>query len=169
MRIAITILICILVSGCGLFRKKTTIKNSALIEQKSDVKESESEKTKLDVQQYQKVITLTDDKSKITTTVKGREIEVTPSGIKCKDCEFNQSKDIDLKKQVDSAAFIKSNLEYAKEAYRSAKERLKNETKNSNVVTEPSGIGIIYGTIGVMVIIFGLLWYFGIYINKYSK
>ena len=162
MRIALTLLIFILVSGCGLFRKKTTIKNSALIEHKADIQESESEKAKLDVQQSQKVITVTDDKTKIITTVKGREIEIMSTGIKCKDCEVEQTEDKNLKKQTDSIALLNSNLYYAKEADRRSKESLKDETKNSNVVTEPSGKGIIYGAVGVMIIVFGLLWYFGI-------
>lgn len=159
MRISLIVLICALLSGCGLFRKKTNIKNSALVEYKSDIKESESEKAKLDVQQSQKVITLTDDKTKITTTVKGREIEITPTGIRCKDCEVEQREDKDLKKQTDSTALLNSNLYYAKEADRMVKESLKDETKNSNVVSEPKESSFIWWWIGIGLAACLVIWY----------
>ncbi|AIM37362.1 hypothetical protein KO02_12165 [Sphingobacterium sp. ML3W] len=161
-RLILLLTICTLINGCGLFRKKTTIKQSALVEQKSDVKESESEKAKLNVQQSQNTITLTTDQGRIKTTVKGREIEITSTGIKCKDCEVEQREDKDLKKQTDSIALVNSNLEYAKDADRRVRESLKDETKDSNVVTEPSIKGMIWGAVALILVVSFLFWYFGV-------
>jgi len=42
------------------------------------------------------------------------------------------------------------------------KEQTKDKVKDSEVVSESSGKGIIYGAIGVLIIVFGVLWYFGV-------
>ena len=161
--ILLSILICILVSGCGLFKKTTKHKEEVISKKEFQVTDNSKESLKANQQVTVSDKSLTINKSGTRSTIKGEKIKIDEKGnIECENCEINQEKQNENQNQKDSVAFSQSNIDYSKVADLRIKESSKDVDKKSSSVSEPSGKAIIYGSIAALILILGLLWYFGI-------
>lgn len=162
-KLILLLTICTLISGCGLFKKTTKHKEETL--RKRDLQVSDNSKESLKANQQVKVCdkSLTINKSGTRSTIKGEKIKIDEKGnIECENCEINQEKQNENQNQKDSVAFSQSNIDYSKVADLRIKESSKDVDKKSSSVSEPSGKGIIYSSIGALIVGLGLLWYFGV-------
>ena len=163
MRIALTLLICILLSGCGLFRKTTKYKEETLSKKELQVTDNSKESLTANQQVTISDKTLIINKSGTKSTIKAEKITIDNKGnIECQNCEVEQENQNENQLQKDSVAFSNSNIEYAKAADIRLKESSKDLKKNSESISEPSGKGIIFGAIGVILLVSFLFWCFGV-------
>lgn len=168
MRIILILLVCALLSGCGLFRKTTKVnKQLDAVSVSSNVKvSSEVAASRLD-KSTEKIITATDSDDKVKVYPSpGTDIVVSPDGtytfkadsiVSFTRRKTNQARDI--LKDV-SETFRKTSDSLAK---RDSSDKKKLETKN--VERKPSSSGIFSNWIAGGVVLIGiiafLLWYFG--------
>jgi len=157
-KLIVLLTICILISGCGLFRKKTIIRDSAVFEHESIVTQLKKDRLNLIEKEAQKAISFTDDKTKITLQVKGSLVEMTSNGFNCKDCEVIQSQKNDIKNLIDSSSFQESNIEYFKEASILANKSSKDERKYSKTVNKPEGSSFIWFSLAVILFTVGIFY-----------
>lgn len=163
MRITLTLLICILVSGCGLFRKTTKHKVETLSKRELQVSDNTKESLEANQQVTISDKSLTINKSGTKSKIRGEKITIDNKGnIECQNCEVEQEKQNENKHQKDSASFSKANIEYAKKVNLKLKEIGKDTSSKVNVVSDASGKGIIYGSIALVIVVILILWYFGI-------
>jgi len=157
-KLIVLLTICTLINGCGLFRKKTVIRDSAVFEHKSIVTESKKDRLNLIEKEAQKAISITDDKTKITLQVKGSVVEMTSSGFNCKDCEVIQSHNNDVKSHIDSSYFHSSGIEYFRDSSVLTDDVFKDETKYSKTVNKPEWRIFIWLSLAVVVVAIGIFY-----------
>ncbi|MBB2951954.1 hypothetical protein [Sphingobacterium sp. JUb56] len=169
MRITMILIVCILMSGCGLFRKTTKIdKSSVSVSTSSDVKVTTDVKVNKVEKATDKTITSSESDDQVKVYPKpGTEVKIAADGSMTLEADSiisntkkktNQARDLtnqvttNLQKKVDSIA---------------AKDSTANEKSYKKAVTKkPSAKGIFSNWIGGGVVLIGLiaflLWYFGI-------
>lgn len=176
MRIALTILICILVSGCGLLRKTTKKVNStehvAKTEESSESKKKSSEVSSESSQKKESETTNEREQRDLDsqTSIQADKITVDKDGnLKAEgNAKLTNNKKDRGKSEKDSNKAIESsnNKAAAKDTSEHSKGNKKGQTKDEdkkqNTISEPSGKEIIYGAIGFLIIVFGIMWYFGV-------
>lgn len=157
-------MICILTSGCSIFKKSSTekisVENSVEFEQRNasdlEIKDKStaasittSTSNKLDFQGYK---------------VKADRIKFDSDGTLEADGNVSLSgfHSNEKSKRDSSNIFNQSNLEYSKSAKDFLKEDVKYSVKTVDKSTAPSGKGIIWGSVGFLIIVLGLLWWFGV-------
>ncbi|WGQ15439.1 hypothetical protein [Sphingobacterium faecium] len=167
MRITLAKLICILVSGCGLFKKTTKHKEETLSKRELQVSDKSKESLTANKNVTISDKKLTVDKSGTRSTIKGEQITIDNKGnIICKNCELEQEKQNNIKSSQDSVAFSQSNIDYAKEADLRIEVGSKDSYNTEDKVNEPSHKILIYVFTVLILIVISLLWYFVILKKK---
>jgi len=166
MRITMILIVCILMSGCGLFRKATKIdKSSVSVSTSSDIQVSTDVKVDKVEKSTDQTVTSTqsDDQVKIFPKP-GTEVKISADGSMTLEADSiisntkrktNEARDLtnqvttNLQKKVDSIA--------AKDSVS------KQENYKKDITKEPSVKGIfsnwIGWALGVLIIAIGLIWY----------
>ncbi|GGH24563.1 hypothetical protein GCM10011418_32580 [Sphingobacterium alkalisoli] len=148
--------------------KKTT-KEKFVAKQSYQIEKSEKSDETLSDKSYssEKTGTATVDNSETKHDLTADEILIDKNGnIKAKgNVRYTGSKSGDITTNTLTEAFRQSNVEYAKESDVRAKESSKESLSDQSTVSVPSSKGIIWGTVGVLIIILVILWYFGIKIK----
>lgn len=154
-------IICTLISGCGLFRKKTKQVDISKSEQTSDVQSN----VELDYS----------DKSKTAEVNTSLTSEFVVNGykVKAKGVKFNADGSFTAdeaeieglalaeKSRKDSIArFVDSNIKYGEIAEERVKTKDKQYDKDIDIQSEPSGKAFIYGAVAVLIVVLGILWWF---------
>lgn len=153
-------IICTLISGCGLFRKKAKQVDISKSEQTSDVQS----KVELDYS----------DKSKTAEVNTSLTSEFVVNGykVKAKGVKFNSDGSFSAdeaeidglalaeKSKKDSIArFVDSNIRYGEIAEERVKTKDKQFDKEVVTESEPSGKAFIYGAVAVLIVFLGVLWW----------
>ncbi|MDM1294304.1 hypothetical protein HX021_08330 [Sphingobacterium sp. N143] len=166
MRLTLILIVCILLSGCGLFRKTTKInKQLDAVSVSSDVKVSTETTTgKVDKsKETSNTTSETDDKLKIFPTP-GTDVKVGPDGsvtfkadsiVSYTRRKTNQARNI-LKDVAESFKQTKDSL-----AGRDSTDRRQRETKD--IDQQPSATGIFSNWIGwamgLLIVVCGIIWF----------
>ncbi|MDH5825780.1 hypothetical protein [Sphingobacterium faecium] len=169
MRLTIILMVCILMSGCGLFRKTTKIdKHSVSVNTSSDVKVATDVKVDKVEKSSDKTISSSqsDDQIKIFPRP-GTEVKIAPDGSMTLEAD---SIIANTKKQTNEARNltneVTTNLKKKSDSIAAKDSTSKQEDYNKGVVKEPDASGIFSNWIGVGIVMVGLLafilWYFGI-------
>lgn len=166
MRITIILIVCILLSGCGLFRKATKIdKSSVSVSTSSEIQVSTDVKVDKVEKSTDQTVTSTQSNDQVKIFPKpGTEVNIWPDGSMTLEADSiisntkkktNQARDLtnqvttSLQKKVDSLAAMDSTS--------------KQENYKKEVVKEPSTKGILSNWIGwafgVLIVAVGLIWY----------
>lgn len=166
MRITILLIVCILMTGCGLFRKTTKIdKQSVAVSTSSDVKVS----TDIQVDNVEK----STDKT-VSSTQTDDQVKIYPKP----GTEVTIAADGSMKLQVDSiVAKTRKKTDEARDLVNEVTNNLRKKTDslakkdsvsneknyNKDIVKEPSAKGIFSNWIGwafgVLIVAVGLIWY----------
>jgi uncharacterized protein YxeA len=157
-------IICTLISGCGLFRKKTKQVDISKSEQTSDVRV----KKELDY-------TDTSKSAEVNTSFRkefaiGGYIVSADSIIFNSDGSFKakgnakMSGDYSSGKTVNDSTskLVDSNIKLQLKSDSTAKKKDKQHDKEIVTESEPNGKGILLGLIGFGIVALGILWYLGI-------
>lgn len=170
-RLILLTIVCTLISGCGLFKKTTKVEEKQVnkvevehnrsenieAEQKtkeeSNVSDKSTERTKRDIDSY--------------TSIEADEIEITEGGIKAKgnvkySGNLTDKSENERKSDLTATQKKESDAKYSNETKEGNKEEIKQESKQVEKVSEPSGKGIMVGWIGAAVFVIILLWYLGV-------
>lgn len=166
MRIFLITLVCILLSGCGLFRKTTKInKQLDAVSVSSDVKVS-SETTSGKVDKTKETVNTSsnsDDKVKVYPTP-GTDVKIDPDG----SVTFKADSIISFtKRKTDQAREILKDIkeDLHQNLSVSAKKDSTNEkkTETKDVDKQPSVTGIFWNwigwAVGFLILIFGVIWF----------
>jgi uncharacterized protein YxeA len=156
-------IICTLISGCGLFRKKTKQVDISKSEQTSDVRV----KKELDY-------TDTSKSAEVNTSFRkefaiGGYIVSADSIIFNSDGSFKakgnakMSGDYSSGKTVNDSTskLVDSNIKLQLKSDSTAKKKDKQHDKEIVTISEPNGKASIYGAVAVLIIVLGICFYFG--------
>lgn len=168
--------ICVLLSGCGLFKRveKTSNKSqsSGKIEQVQEQAKSETEYNKMSANTTENTQTNEREQKDLSsnTTVEADEIIVDSKGnITAKgnakvtnntadkgniEKNENKTKLTDSVVETNKLSFEESNSAY--------NEEFKQKSTEKQSVSEPDGKGIVYGVIGVLILVLGICFCFGL-------
>lgn len=166
MRITIILIVCILMTGCGLFRKTTKIdKRSVSVSTSSDVKVSADIQIDNVEKSTDKTVTSTqsDDQVKIYPKP-GTEVTIGSDGSMKLQADSIVAK---TRKKTDEARDlvnqVTNNLRKKTDSLAKKDSVSKEEKYNKDVIKEPSAEGIFSNWIGwgiaVLIIGIGLIWY----------
>ena len=157
-------MVCTLINGCGIFKNTSkdlnVVKSGVEVEKRSD--------TKLDYQDNNQSLNVntsvrTSDKVK-NTTLQANRVNFNSDG--SFSAEGNVKLDIEESeklRQLDSAfKKLQSDISYYLTSKETLESKQNNYQKDLNKESKPSGKGIIYGAIGLLIIIVGILLYFKI-------
>ncbi|MGA6117415.1 hypothetical protein [Sphingobacterium anhuiense] len=172
--------ICTLISSCGLFKKTTKkINTSEHVVKKQESSQSSKKESEVSSESSQKKenesVKERDQRDLDSqTSIEADEITVDKNGnvsAKGKAKLINNKKDRGKSEKDSNKALGSTNSKnVAKVTSEESKGRKEGEKKDKakthDTVSEPSGKGIIYGAIGILIILFGMLWYFRIKRNK---
>lgn len=170
-RLIILVIVCTLINGCGLFKKTTKVEekqvNKVEVEhnrsestegrqnsrEESNVSGKSAERTRKDIDSY--------------TSIEADEIEITESGIKAKgnvkySGNLTDKSENERKSDLTASQKKESDAKYSNNVKEENKGEIKQESKQVEKVSEPSGKGIIVGWIGAAVFVIILLWYLGV-------
>ncbi|MCY4781742.1 hypothetical protein ORI89_19000 [Sphingobacterium sp. UT-1RO-CII-1] len=175
-KLILVLAICTLISSCGLFRKTTKSSDSRKAEH--EVVNNVEETKQVETTKNSTENTNTNEKSNeqqthnidSDTQVTADEINVDKDGnISAKgNAKLDQKRKDKGTKDKASETNINTNkvieeigktIEQIKGEY---KEKSKEKDKSKESEVEPSGKGIMFGAIGVLIVVFGVLWYFGV-------
>jgi uncharacterized protein YceK len=150
-------IICTLISGCGLFRKKTKQVDISKSEQTSDV-QSNVELDYSDKSKTAEVNTsLTSEFVVNGYKVKARGVKFNSDGSFTADEAEIDGHALAEKSRKDSIArFVDSNIRYGEIAEERVKTKDKNFDKDVATQSEPSGKAFVYGAIAVLIVVLGI-------------
>ena len=173
MRITIILIVCILLSGCGLFRKTTKIdKNSVSVSTSSDIQVSTDVKVDKVEKSTDKTVTSSQSDDQVKVYPKpGTEVNIWPDGSMTLEADSIIS---NTKRKTNEARDltnqVTTNLQKKVDSIASKDSTFKQENYKKEVVKEPSPKAILSNWIGagIVLIVFVafLLCYFGIKRNK---
>lgn len=176
MRALYLILICALLSGCGLFKKTTKSSDSRKAEH--EVVNNVEETKQVETTKNSTENTNTNEKSNeqqthnidSDTQVTADEINVDKDGnISAKgNAKLDQkrkdkgTKDKASETNINTNKAIEETGKTTEQIKGEYKEKSKEKENSKESEVEPSGKGIMFGATGVLIVVFGVLWYFGI-------
>lgn len=146
-RVFILCILVILLSSCGIFKKKTV--------QKTEIENSQSEETRIEVREEatKDVISVVDKQSGSITILEGENIKVSPDGF------ITASKGVARQSRTDSSKAVvseKSKVTYSDNYDKSLKAVVKEKTKETE--SKPDAWGGMMMWIGIALGIFVLIW-----------
>jgi|GEM_PF-1413089 len=156
------VIVCTLINGCGLF--KNTSKDVLI--SKSGVSIEQSSDQELKVKDNSQSVDIntnlkTSDKVK-NTTIQADKLNLRPDG--SFEAEGNvkyQLAESEKLRQLDSAfKSLQSDMEYFLKASQAIKEKVTTYDKEVHKESKPSGKGIIYGTLALLVFVIIVAWWF---------
>jgi len=156
-------IICTLISGCGLFRKKTKQVDITRSEQTSDVRV----KAELDYTDNSKSAEVNTSFRKEYTIggyiVSADSIIFNSDGsFKAKGNAKMSGKQLNAKESNDSTSkMVDSNVKLQSKSDSTTKKKDKQLEKEVVTESEPSGKGILFGWIGFGILAMGIMWYLG--------
>ncbi|GGH28233.1 hypothetical protein GCM10011418_38740 [Sphingobacterium alkalisoli] len=141
-------------------KEKFVAKQSYEIEKSDNTKETGAKQES----DNSKETSVTTDKSEATHVLTADEISIDKDGnLRAKgNVKYNGKQKNDIDTERIAEAFRQSNFEYAKESDLRVKEESKAYVADKSTVSEASGRGIIFGVVGALIFVLGILWYFGI-------
>jgi len=160
---------CLLISGCGLFKK--TIKKSNTFEQidKSELRSQINEDVKADIKG--EVIVKTFEQNQIQkdideqTSVTADEIEIKPDGsIKAKggvklDNNKKDKGNVNTNRAIEQNDRYFGHIDAKTENKANQNQESKSEVKNTQSTSEPKNISILYFFIGIAMIVCLVIWW----------
>lgn len=171
MKKLILILIICTLSGCGLFRKTVKNSQSSSHSEKIEKKEESKDQVSADISGESSVKSSEQkqDQRDINeqTTLTADEIEIKPDGsIKAKGgAKLGQNKKdkgiSNENKALERTDKYEGHIDSSSENKAQGKQESKESDKESTSQSEPKGSMMIWGGLGVLVIIIGLLLFFG--------
>lgn len=169
MRMTMILIVCILMSGCGLFRKTTKIdKSSVSVITSSDIQVSTDVKVNKVEKSTDKTVTSTqsDDQVKIFPKP-GTEVKIGPDGsmtLQADSIISNTKKKTDQARDLTNQ--VTTNLQKKVDSIAAKDSTSKQEGYKKDIIKDPSPKGIFSTWVGGGVLLIGfiafLLWYFGI-------
>ncbi|UXD67736.1 hypothetical protein MUK51_10885 [Sphingobacterium faecium] len=166
MRISIILIVCILMSGCGLFRKTTKIdKSSVSVSTSSDVKVTTDVKVDRVEKSTDKTITSSERDDQVKVYPKpGTEVKIAADGSMTLEADSIIS---NTKKKTDQARDltnqVTTNLQKKSDSIAAKDSVSKQENYKKDIIKEPSVKGVfsnwIGWALGVLIIAIGLIWY----------
>lgn len=164
MKLGILMILCILISSCNLFKKVSKEKFEE--RQSYELEKVSGSKSELsDHSVSGSVISGTvKDKSVRSKFIKADKVVVRPDGSveASGDVEFHGLDQLDIDSATRAENFKKSNIKYAAEAEEKLKAEAELKAKNSKSESNPSGKGLLIGSVSVLVVLIGVMWWFGI-------
>ena len=175
-KLILLLTICTLISSCGLFRKTTKTVNSSehieKVEQFDESKKKENESSFESSQKKEAEKSSERDQRDLDshTSIEAEKITIDKSGNIIAEGGVkltNNKKDRGKSEKESNRALESTNNKNTKKASsEELKSNISQQAKRKDVVkdsvSEPSSKGIIFGTIGVLIVIVGLLWWFGV-------
>lgn len=169
MKITMIIIVCILMTGCGLFRKTTKIdKHSVAVNTSSDVKVL----TDIQIDNVEKSTDKTITSSQSDDQVKiypkpGTEVTIGADGsmtLQADSIISNTKKKTDQARDLTNQ--VTTNLQKKVDSIEAKDSMSKQENYNKDVIKEPNVKGILFNWIAGGLVLIGfiafLFWYFGI-------
>lgn len=173
MRITMILIVCILMSGCGLFRKATKIdKNSVSVSTSSDIQVSTDVKVDKVEKSTDKTVTSSQSDDQVKVYPKpGTEVNIWPDGSMTLEADSIIS---NTKKKTNEARDltnqVTTNLQKKVDSIAAKDSTSKQDNYRKDIVKDPSPKGILSNWIGGGIVLIGfvafLLWYFRIKRNK---
>lgn len=156
-------MICTLISGCGLFRKKTKTVNREQIE----LAEESSSSVSLSGELKSAKQTLTQanktNMTEETTTIEADEIHIDKDGnISAKGAKLSRNKR--GKEKDNSKQLIRESAEaiITSRSDNSDKKKASIDVVDKSTKSDASSKGIVWGTIAFLGVVLFFLWYFGV-------
>lgn len=175
-KIILLILICTLINGCGIFKK--TSKDVKKVEQFGKTEQLREAKNQENEQSKEQSSTTTNEqvqereKNDIDneTTLEADEIDIDDKGnIKARGgAKVTKKQKEKSEKETNANKATQEDIfkEITKDSQEQKKEQAKQETKavdySKETISETDFWGVIAGAIGVLIVVFGICWYFGV-------
>ncbi|TDQ79596.1 hypothetical protein [Sphingobacterium yanglingense] len=175
-RIILSLIICTLINSCGLFKrtekKVDRVKVAAVVEKSSESKTGGIESTNTQTQSKSTEQSKERQEHDINSDTKLEADEINidsqgnisaKGGAKLTNKTNTKGKnEKDITKQDSTGTTIQADKISFEESNDWYKEQFKSDDTKKETVSSPSGKGIIFGAVSVLIIVFGVLWWFGV-------
>lgn len=156
--------VCVLVSGCSLFKKVT--KDKFEERQSYELEQVAGSKVNMTDQSVSGSVSsnAVKDNSVRSKFIKADNLVVRPDGSveASGGVEFHGLDELDVNALSVSEDFNHSNVVYAAEAESRLKAEAASRLKESKSKSEASGKGLLIGSVAVLVVLIGVMWWLGI-------